>query len=474
MPLLKNEVLKATVWTFFQRAGSLIIGFVTNMVLARLLEPEDFGCVAIIMVFVSFADILVDSGLTSALIQKKDVSGQDVSTVFSTNLIVSIILFIGIFIAAPAIGRFVGVSNLTWYLRVESIAVLIRAFYCIQAASLNKNLKFSSLAKISVFSATSSAAVSIIMAALGCGVWSLVAKNLIFQLSICLLYRHASKVSYKLGFYKKNFKELFSFGWAVASTTLLDVFYDNIVSFLIGKRYSVKDLGYYNQAYSLKQVPVYSVSMIISSVLFPFMSKMQDDSTRVLYNTRRVIMATTFFTFPLLAYMFFFAKPVIVLLYSSKWLPSVGYFQILCIGGLVNAIIHIYRNVLKSIGETKVLFVTQIIITAIGLMGVAFFLRYEIKMLVIWITVTSYVNCLLISFATGRKIGYSIWMQFKDLFLNILFSIVAGYVSYQIGLLIHNEIATAFIGALLLAALYFLLHYIFKTKQLNTVLNSNR
>ncbi|MBR3711324.1 MAG: lipopolysaccharide biosynthesis protein [Bacteroidales bacterium] len=474
MPLVKNRVLKATVWSFFQRAGSLIIGFVTNMVLARLLEPEDFGCVAIILVFVSFADILVDSGLTSALIQKKDVSKQDISTVFSTNLFISIILFATIFIAAPAIGRFVGVPNLAVYLRVESIAVLIRAFYCIQAAFLNKNLKFSSLAKIGITSATISASISIAMAALGCGVWSLVAKNLILQLSICLLYRHTSKVSYELGFYKKNFKELFGFGWSVALTSFCDTFYSNIVSFLIGKRYSVKDLGYYNQANSLKQIPVYSISMVISQVLFPFMSKMQDDSTRVLNNTRRVLVATTFFTFPLLVYLFFFAKPVIILLYSSKWVASAVYFQILCIGGLVNAIIHINRNVLKSIGETKTIFFTQIIITIMGLIGVAYFLRYDIKILVIWIVCTSYINWLLISIMTGRKIGYSLWMQCNDLFLNILFSIIAGYVSYRIGLLIANEIVTALIGALLFAVIYFLLHFIFKTKQFKTVLSSNK
>lgn len=474
MPLVKNRVLKATVWSFFQRAGSLIIGFVTNMVLARLLEPEDFGCVAIILVFVSFADILVDSGLTSALIQKKDVSKQDISTVFSTNLFISIILFATIFIAAPAIGRFVGVPNLAVYLRVESIAVLIRAFYCIQAAFLNKNLKFSSLAKIGITSATISASISIAMAALGCGVWSLVAKNLILQLSICLLYRHTSKVSYKLGFYKKNFKELFGFGWSVALTSFCDTFYSNIVSFLIGKRYSVKDLGYYNQANSLKQIPVYSISMVISQVLFPFMSKMQDDSTRVLNNTRRVLVATTFFTFPLLVYLFFFAKPVIILLYSSKWVASAVYFQILCIGGLVNAIIHINRNVLKSIGETKTIFFTQIIITIMGLIGVAYFLRYDIKILVIWIVCTSYINWLLISIMTGRKIGYSLWMQCNDLFLNILFSIIAGYVSYRIGLLIANEFVTALIGALLFAVIYFLLHFIFKTKQFKTVLSSNK
>ena len=123
MPLFKSRVLKATIWSFLQRAGSLIIGFVTNMVLARLLEPEDFGCIAIIWVFVSFADILVDSGLTSALVQKKNVSEHDVSTVFSTNLLISVFLFVLIFLTAPAIGRFVGVSNLGIYLRVEAIAV---------------------------------------------------------------------------------------------------------------------------------------------------------------------------------------------------------------------------------------------------------------------------------------------------------------------------------------------------------------
>ena len=150
------------------------------------------------------------------------------------------------------------------------------------------------------------------------------------------------------------------------------------------------------------------------------------------------------------------------------------YFQILCIGGLVNAIIHINRNVLKSIGETKTIFFTQIIITIMGLIGVAYFLRYDIKILVIWIVCTSYINWLLISIMTGRKIGYSLWMQCNDLFLNILFSIIAGYVSYRIGLLIANEIVTALIGALLFAVIYFLLHFIFKTKQFKTVLSSNK
>lgn len=473
MPLIKNKVLKATLWSFLQRAGSLIIGFVANMVLARLLEPEDFGCIAIILVFVSFADILIDSGLTSALIQKKEVSENDVSTVFSVNLSVSIVLFILIFFAAPAIARFVSIPNLAMYLRVESIAVLIRAFYCIQAASLSKNLKFKNLAKYNILSSFASASIAITLAALGCGVWSLVAKNLILQLSLCLLYRHASKVSYRLGFFKENFKELFSFGWFVALTTFMDTLYSNLTAFLIGKRYSVKDLGYYNQAKSLEQIPVYSLSMVINQVLFPFMSKMQDDPSRVLNNTRKVIIATSFFTFPLMVYLIFFAKPVIILLYSAKWEPSAIFFQILCFGGMVNALVHICRNVLKSIGETKALFYTQIVVTAIAIIGVVVVLRFDLKWLVAWVACCSYFNWLTISFITGKKIGYDLFLQLKDVSLNVVFAVVAGFVScYLTRLVSANVIVTALSGAAVFAVVYLLLHSFFKTASFKTVLTS--
>lgn len=475
MPLIKNRVLKATLWSFLQRAGSLIIGFVANMVLARLLEPEDFGCIAIILVFVSFADILIDSGLTSALIQKKDVSDNDVSTVFSVNLSVSIVLFILIFFTAPAIGRFVGIPNLAIYLRVESIAVLIRAFYCIQHASLSKNLKFKRLAKYNILASFASASIAIVLAALGCGVWSLVAKNLILQLSLCLLFRRAAKVSYRLGFSKENFKELFSFGWFVAMTTFMDTLYSNLTAFLIGKRYSVKDLGYYNQAKSLEQIPVYSLSMVVNQVLFPFMSKMQGDPSRVLNNTRRVITVTTFFTFPLMVYLIFFAKPVIILIYSAKWEPSAIFFQILCFGGMVNALIHICRSVLKSIGETKAIFYTQIIITTIAIIGVMIVLHFELKWVVIWVVCCSYFNWFAISFITGKKIGYNLFLQLKDVSLNAVFAFIAGFLSHYLMCFVStNAIVLAVSGAVVLAVVYFLLHFFFKTTSYRTVLTMNK
>lgn len=473
MPIIKNRALKATLWSFIQRSGSLVIGFVANIVLARLLDPEDFGCIAIILVFTTFADIFIDSGLNGALIQKKNVTKKDVSTVFTFNLSISICLFVLFFFAAPAVGRFVGIPNLAIYLRVESIALLIRAFYCIQAAFLSKGLKFKNLAKYNISSSMASVTVAIIMAALGCGVWSLVAKNLVLQLSLCLLYRHASKVPYNLGFDKSSFKELFGFGWFVAMTAFFDVLYSNITSFLIGKRYSVKDLGFYNQAYSLQQIPVYSMSMVVTNVLFPFMSKMQDDPVRILNNTRKVIKVTSLFTFPLMVYLIFFAKPVIIFIYSAKWEASAIYFQILCMGGMVNALIHICRNVLKSIGDTKSLFISQIAITIIAISGMFLFLKLELKWLVVWVACCSYLNWLVISSVTGKKIGYSILLQLKDIAPNIVFSVVAGFISYYlIDSFTLNIFLTTAVSAVLFAIVYCMLHIVFKTDSIKTLMST--
>jgi len=471
--VIQNRAVRATIWSSIQRFGGLAIGFITNMVLARLLCPEDFGCIGLIMVFVGFADVLVDSGLGRALVFKKNPTDEDYATVFTSNLVISVALFGCIFFAAPAIGRYVGVPKLGIYLRVESVAILIRAFYVIQSSVLTKDLRFKDLSVVSIIAASCSAVVSILMAAMGCGVWSLIVKNVVLQLCTCILFVAKSKKQYAIGFKRKSFKELFGYGWFVALTSFMDLLYSNLVSFIIGKRYSVKDLGYYNQAYSLKQIPVYSLSMIISQVLFPFMSKMQDDTTRIKYNTQRVISVTTFFVFPLLVFSCGFAKPIIILIYSAKWVPSVVFFQILIIGGLVNSLIHICRNVLFSIGETKILFWTQFAITVIGIISVVVSMHYNIKIMVTCVVCCSYINWILVGILMGKKIGYSFFNQIKDVSLSLFLSAISIVVAYYVFcvLLCMNVVLTLVFAFLLFVAIYAILHFFLKSKAMNFTLN---
>lgn len=465
MKIKTKGVLTNILWSFIQRGGSLIISFVANMVLARLLSPDDFGCIGLILVFVSFADVLVDGGLGNALIQKTNLDNKDTSTVFTTNFAISLFLFIIVFFAAPFIENYFQVNHLALYLRVESIAILIRAFYVVQHSMLAKNLRFKSIATVSITSSILSATVGIVMAANGFGVWSLIAKNITQHFATSVLYRINSHIPFRFGFDKKAFTQLFGFGWFVALTGFMDLLYSNLVSFIVGKRYSVKDLGYYNQANSLQQIPTYSLSMVINQVLFPYMARIHEDKALVKAYARRVTVVSTFVIFPLMIYMICFARPIIVLLYSSKWLMSAIYFQILCIEGVFHSMLHINRCILKSIGETKVLFNIQLIVLVIGIVMLLIAKQFDIKILVCSLVINTVINWLILAIIAGNKIGYSLFLQIKDVLPSFF---ICGFAISCSWLLIKvfevGTILSLLISAFSFIAFYFGLHFLFKTK----------
>lgn len=468
--LIKNRVLKDVIWAFIQRGGALIISFLANMILARLLCPDDFGCIGIILVFVSIANVLVDSGLGSSLIHKKDVTQDDISTIFTSNFIISVCIFTLLYINAPAIARHFNIPELSLYLRIESIAIIIRAFYVVQSAMISKELRFKDNTKINIVAATAGALVGIIMAYMGFGVWSLIAKNITHQFVLFLLYRIISKIPSKFGFNKTSFKQLFGYGWFIALTSFLDLAHSNLASFIIGNRYSVKDLGYYNQASSLQQIPTYSLSMVITNVLFPYMSKVNDDMNMVNSYAKRVFPVSAFAIIPLMIFLIIFAQPIITIIYSAKWLPATIYFQILCFEGLFNGFIHINRNILKSIGETKLLFNVQLFIVILGITLIIITSHYNILIMISSIVITSFVNWIIISSITGKKICFSIIKQIKDIIPSLIISIISGGVSYFMYNYIKLHLIVSFlISMILFFNLYFGIHYIFKTKSFKMV-----
>lgn len=320
------SLINSTIWSATQRFLGLAISFVSNIVLARLLCPNDFGAVAMIMVFVGLADVLVDGGLGNALIQKKDLSQDDIRTVFSTNFIVSVILFIVLFSCSSFIESYVKIEGFSLFLRVEAVIVLIRAFYVVNHALMNREMKFKQLAIIALTTNFISTTGAITLALLGCGVWSLIIKNILFDLVSCVLYAVVIKVPYKFGFKRDSFSNLFGFGVFVSLSNMAEAAYSYFLSFILGKKYSVEQLGYYNQAFSLEQIPVYSTTMVLNQVLFPYLSKSQDNKNAIKETIRLSTLATSFFVYPLMAFLIFFAEPTIVFIYSAKWLPAVPYF----------------------------------------------------------------------------------------------------------------------------------------------------
>jgi O-antigen/teichoic acid export membrane protein len=462
----------AALWSFVQRIGGIAISFISNIILARLLFPEDFGTIGLIVVFSSLADTLVDAGLGSALIQKNKVTKQDLSTVFTTNIVFSIILFTIIFIAAPFISDYVGVEGFDIYLRVQVLTILLRALYVVEFSLLNRELRFKDLAKINVISSFFSVIVAVIFAYRGYGVWSLIIKNISLQLILVFLYKYFIKVSVSLNFNKKSFWELFNFGGYVSLTYLLDFIFSNIVTLLLGKRYSVKDLGYYTQANSLRQIPINTLSLVVGQVMFPFFSKFQNDNQRVIDSMRKTVLLISFSIFPILLFLVLFAEPIIVLLFSDKWLPSAKIFQILCFSGLVNALIHANRSVLKSLGYSKIIFLAQVISIIIGFTLLVIGLNYSLTTLLIFIVINSYFNFLILAIFVHLKIGYKLWSQIKDLLLNLFLSVLVMYtVSMLSKFIVMNNFFYITINLLIFTSIYLASHFILNTSSFVLIKN---
>lgn len=466
------SLISATFWSSIQRFGGLTISFISNVVLARLLCPEDYGIVGLIMVFIGVADVLVDGGLGNALIQKKEVTKDDISTVFTSNLLLSVFLFLVIFLSAPAIALYVEIEGFALFLRVEAIMILLRALYVIHFSMINREMVFRKLAKISLCVSALSTILAISMAYYGCGVWSLIARNLSLDLFSFLIYYIWYKVDFSIYINRKSFGQLFGFGIFVAIANLLESLYSNLLSFVLGKKFSVKELGYYNQAYALEQIPVYSLTSILNQVFFPFLSKEQDDRTKMREDVQRSLQAMSFFIYPLMIFLICFAKPIIILLYSEKWLPTVPFFQILCTIGFTNFLYHLNRSILKAINKTKVLFYTQVFVTVLGFLFIVLAIPLGIYAVVIMVAINSVVGSLIVMGFTGKYIRLHIFHQLKAVLINFAISAITGIlVLWLFSYVDWNEyilLPSAFLSFVLA---YVSLHFIFKTVSYKMVMS---
>ena len=459
-----SSLISATFWSAIQRFGGLAIGFVSNVVLARLLCPEDYGIIGLIMVFIGIADAMVDGGLGNALIQKKNVTRDDTSTVFTTNILFSFFLFLLIFFSAPAIEAYVNINKFSLYLRIEAVMILLRALYVVHYSMLNKDMDFQKLAKINLGVNAASTVIAILMAYSGFGVWSLIVRNLMLDLLAFIVYYLCYRTKLSLYISKESFRQLFGFGIFVAIANLLESLYSNLLSFILGKKFSVKELGYYNQAYSLEQIPVYSITSILNQVFFPFLSKEQDNRVKMREDVKRSIRVMSFFIYPLMIFLVCFAKPIIVLLYTEKWLPSVPFFQILCTIGFTNFLYHLNRSILKAVDKTQVLFYTQIVVCVVGLLFIMLAIPFGIYAVVVMVALNSVISSLIVMCFSGRHINLNIYCQIKEVLYNFILSGITGILAYIVFSDVNwNEFLLLPVAFVFFVIVYITTHYLLRT-----------
>lgn len=365
MSELKQKAVSGMLWSSVQRFGTLGISFISNLVLARLLFPEDYGALGMIMVFVTIANVFVDSGFGNALIQKSNPTEVDYSTVFYFNLIASLFLYAVLYFSAPYIADFYDMTSLCSLLRVISLVLIINSFSIIQTNLLRKQLDFKRMSVVSIISYSVSAAIGIYMAYNGYGVWSLVVNNLSAALIQAILLWILCHWHPSLVFSFKSLKELFAFGGFLLANSLLVTIRRNILAFIIGKLYSSRDLGFYSQAKKLEEVPVTSLSAIIGQVTFPVFSAVQNDTNQLKSIQQKSFLSISFISLPLMLLLMVIAKSLILLLFSDKWVESVPYFQLLCLSGIFVSISEVNANVVNSLGHSKLFFKWSIIKTCI-------------------------------------------------------------------------------------------------------------
>ena len=451
------------IWVAVQRFGTMILSFVSNLILARLLSPTDFGCIGMLAIFIALSGTFIDGGFGSSLVQKTSPTQSDYSTIFFWNLSLSVVLYLLIWLLSPVIASFYEISILSKILRVQALILIINSLSLVHRARLRKSLKFKVQANIDLFSAFIAAAIAIILAYRGSGVWSLVAYQLTLNtcstVGLWLVEKWRPTMEFDLG----SFKSLFRFGGYILMSDLLNTFCDNVQGLIIGKKFSPAVMGYYSQAKKLEEVPTTTLSGVVAQVVFPVFSEIKDDRPALANAHHKCILASNYINIPLMSLLIIVAYPLICFLYSDKWADSAPYFQILCAGGLANCLQSVNYQLYIASGFSKSMFKWNLLKRSVGLAlifaGAFFNVRAILWGMVIGLWFTYYINATL----AARITGYSFIRQIIDLCPVFAVTLASSVVTLLAGYLLNvGMIVSLFLQCAVFLLTYLSLSYIFK------------
>lgn len=447
---LSNKAVRGTFWAMLDRFGSMGLQFLVNLVLARTLIPEDFGVIGMLMIFIAVSNVFVDGGFGSALLQKKKPSQKDYSTIFLWNLALGVLCYIIIFACAPFVEEFYGMDDLAAVLRGMGLTLIFNALLAVQCNRLQKQLQFGLLASSNIIAFTIAAAVAIAMAFHGAGVWSLVELMVgAAMIRILLLYAMTRWLPVG-GFSRESFKGLFSFGCYLFFANLLQELCSNIQGVVIGKKFSATDLGYFTQAKKLDTIMSYSVPQVIVSVMYPVYSQFQDELQRLCNLVMMNMRVVGFFIFPILAVLILVADPLILFLYGDRWVDSVPYFRIMCVGGFATCLNNLAYYAVIGVGQSKAQFYASF--WKWGILLILLFVSCQIGMvMVVWGLTMSTFNILLTNVWLCRKyIGLSV-RKLVGVMLPLLMlnTVCMGLCYLLINVLCFNWVVTATLYALI-------------------------
>lgn len=455
MKKVKNRnILSNFLWRFAERCGAQLVSFVVSIVLARILSPEDYGTIALVTVFTAILQVFVDSGLSTALIQKKDADELDFSSVFYFNFSMCLVLYAGMFIAAPYIAIFYEDMALTFIIRVLSLTIVISGVKGIQQAYVSRNMLFKRFFFSTIGGTIFSAILGIGLAYAGYGVWALVVQQLSNTMIDTLILWITVKWKPKKEFSWKRLRTLFSYGWKLLVSSLLDTVYNNLRNLIIGKMYSSSDLAYYNQGDKFPKIIVTNINTSIDSVLLPTMSNEQDDRNRIKSMTRRAIKTSTYVMAPLMMGLAFCAEPIVRIVLTDKWLPCVPFLRLFCISYMFWPVHTANLNAIKAVGRSDWFLKLEIIKMVVGLVFLLSSMGFGVMAMAYSLLLNSILSQVINSWPNRKLLGYGYLEQVRDFAPGILLAVGMGVCVYFIDFLPLPIIITLVIQIIVGAVIY--------------------
>lgn len=407
-----------------ERTGAQLVEFVVSIILARLLVPEVFGKITMIMVFTSILSVFIDSGFGSALIQKKYADELDFSTVFWFNIAMCIIIYTVMFFGAPFISRFYKMSDLTAPIRVVSLTLIIGGIKNVQMSYVSRHLEFKRFFFATLGGTIGAAFIGIWLAYKGFGIWALVAQYVFNNAVDTLILWITVKWRPKFIFSFSRLKQMFSFGWKLLASSLLDTVFNKLRQMIIGKMYTPTSLAYYDKGNTFPNVIVANINSSINSVLFPVMSSAQDDPAEVKGMTRKAIMTSSFIMWPMMMGLSACAEPVVRILLTDKWLPCVPFLRIFCITYAFYPIHTANLNAIRAMGRSDVFLKLEIIKKIVSLVTLLSTMWFGVMVMAYSLLATTVIYQMINAWPNRKLLNYTYLQQIKDILPSLLLSVV--------------------------------------------------
>ncbi len=450
----KNVVITNLFWKFAERCGAQFVQFVVSVILARILMPEVYGTIALVLVFSRILQVFVDSGMGNALIQKKDADDLDFSSVFYFNAFLCIVIYGFMYAAAPYIAMFYEDSSLTAIIRVMSLTIVVSGLKNVQQAYVSRTLQFKRFFYATLCGTGISAVVGIAMALGGMGVWALVAQHLTNLIVDTIILWWTVKWRPKRMFSLQRLKGLYAYGWKIFISSLLDTGYNNLRQMIIGKLYSAAELAYYDKGKHFPNLIITNVNTSINSVLLPVMANEQDNTVRVKNMTRRAIKISSYVISPLMMGLAFTAKPIVSLILTDKWLPCVPFLQVFCVTYMFYPVQAANLNAIKALGRSDLFLKLEIIKKIIGLVVLVISMPYGVMAMTYSLLFSSLINQVVNAWPNQKLLRYGYREQLKDIVPSMALSVCMGIAVSFVGVFAISDMVMLVIQIGLGAVIY--------------------